>query len=235
MAKSETQQNALAIFGAKSTPPAHIESSGRGMNMTQDDITYPYISILQALSPQIDEVPGAKAGLFHNSITNELSEELVVCSLAFRREYAVFRQRKLGGGFEGSFDSASDAQAKVASLDNPNDYEVIETHRHVLLQLDPNTGDAIGPVVFNMSGTKVRVSKTWNTDMLTRHKDGQDRFASVWVLRTRKQSNTQGSWYNLATDFLGWAPEGTYNAAKKFYEDVTGSAVAKATENVEAA
>lgn len=227
-AMTETQKNAMAVFGVKAEPPAHIETGGRGMNMTADDVTFPYISVLQALSPQIDEVDGAKAGMFHNSITDELSDELIVCSLHFRREYAVFKRRNLGGGFEGAFDSNSEARAKIEELDNPGDYEVVETHRHTLLQLDPNTGEAVAPVVFNMSGTKVRVSKTWNTDLATRHKDGQDRFASVWCLSTRKQSNTQGSWYNITTQFLGWAPAELYESAKGFYDSVNSAVEAAA-------
>lgn len=219
---SDTSANLPAFLGGKEQMPAHIQNTGRGNeNVGQDDMAMPYLNLLQALSPQVDEIDGAKAGLFINSITNELYPEVYVINLSFKRTFAVFKKRDLGGGFEGAYDTREAANDHIK--DNLNsafsDYDVQETHRHVCLLLD-DEGNPVQPVIMNLQGTKVRVSKTWNSDINVRH-NGADRFASVWKVGSRKMSNNQGSWYNLTVEFAGWAPEGLYAEAAKYFEQVT--------------
>lgn len=223
-----TDSKALALFGDKEQMPAHLRT-GTGLgnqNVTAEDRAMPYINVLQALSPQIDELEGAKAGQFHNSITNELSNELFVMNLNFSRNFAVFKKRNLGGGFEGGYDTRQAAEAHIRDNLNGafNDFDVVETHTHVCLLLDITDDGAVPvqPVILNMSGTKVRVSKSWNSEIDVRH-GGADRFASVWRLFTRKQSNTKGSWYNMGVEFAGWAPEDLYGEARKYYDAVSGT------------
>ena len=213
---------AVTLFGDKETLPAHLaQSSGRGMeNVTQDDVAMPYLSVLQALSPQIEEVDGAKAGMLYNSITQELYDEVNVLNLHFKRQYSIFKKRDLGGGYEGAHPSREAALAHLKDVvqASPADYDIQETHTHILLLLD-DAGQPVQPVIMNLSGTKVRVSKQWNADISVKHK-GADRFASVWKLSTRKQSNSKGSWYNLVVDHVGWAPEDLYTQAAEYYEQV---------------
>jgi hypothetical protein len=222
---------ALALFGTKEQMPEHLRT-GTGLgnqNVSAEDRALPYINVLQALSPQVEELDGAKAGMFHNSITNELTDELYVMNLNFRRSFAIFKRRQLGGGYEGSYENREDAMAHIR--DNLNnavmDFDVVETHTHICLLLDVSGGTpkATQPVILNLSGTKVKVSKSWNSEIDVRNGNA-DRFASVWRLYTRKQSNTKGSWYNLAVEFAGWAPDFLYDEAKKYYQTVATRAAA---------
>ena len=190
-------------------------------NVGAEDVAMPYLSVLQALSPQIDEVEGAKAGMLYNSITQDLYDSVYVISLSYERQYSIFKKRDLGGGYEGAHASREDALMHLKDVvqADPADYDIQETHRHVLLLLD-DKGKPVQPVIMNLSGTKVKVSKQWNSDINVRHQ-GADRFASVWKLSTRKQSNARGSWYNLQVDFEAWAPEDLYKQAADYYEQVS--------------
>jgi hypothetical protein len=221
-----SDKKAVALFGDKETMPAHIaHGSGLGNeNVGADDVAMPYLNILQALSPEVEEMDGAKAGMFLNSITKDLYEWVFAVNLYYSREYTIFRKRQLGGGFEGSFSAESEAREKIATqLDGKfDDYDITETHRHVLLLLDKD-GTPLQPVIMNLSGSKLRPSRAWNAEISVKCQ-GADRFAAVWKLSTVKQSNNKGSWYNLATQFAGWAPESLYDEAKKYYTQVAKAA-----------
>jgi hypothetical protein len=220
-----SDKKAVALFGDKETMPAHV-AAGKGLgneNVGVEDVAMPYLNLLQAMSPQVDELDSAKAGMFHNSITDELYDSVFVINLYYSKEFAIFRKRNLGGGFEGSFPSLEMAEAKIRDqLDNKTgDYDVVETHRHVLLLLDKE-GNPVQPVIMNMSSSKVRVSKAWNAEINVKC-GSADRFAAVWKLDPVRQSNSKGTFYNVGVTFAGWAPEALYNEAKTYY-----SAVAKA-------
>lgn len=217
-----TKSTAVALFGDKETMPAHV-ASGHGLgneNVGKDDVAMPYLNVLQALSPQIESLEGAKAGQLHNSITNELYDAVYVLNLFYSREFAVFKKRDLGGGFEGAYTTDEEARAHIRdNLDGKfSDFDVVETARHICLLLD-DSGKAIQPVILNLSGTKVRVSKAWNAEISVKC-GGADRFAAVWKLATVRQKNTKGSWHNLSVEFAGWAPEPLYNEAKEYYKAV---------------
>lgn len=220
---SNSESKAVSLFGSKETMPAHVKQDGRGSeNVTQDDVAMPYLTVLQALSPQVDEIEGAKAGMLYNSITDDLYTEVYVVNLSFKREYSIFKKRDLGGGYEGAHASHEAALTHIKDVvgGDPADYDISENHRHVCLMLDSETGQPLQPVILNLSGTKVRVSRTWNSDINVKH-NGADRFASIWKLTTRKQSNSKGSWYNLNIDFEGWADKDLYDLAAKYYEQVS--------------
>jgi hypothetical protein len=220
-------KNEVALFGEKETMPAHIQTgTGKGMDMGQDDVAMPYIKMLQAMSPEIDEIEGAKAGKLINSITQELYDEIHVINLHYRRQYSIFKKRDLGGGYEGAHDSREAAMHHLENVvqANPADYDIQETHTHICLLLDDN-GQLQQPVIINMSGSKVQVSRKWNTDIMTKHK-GADRFSSVWKIEPRKQSNSKGSWYNMNITWEGFVNEALYLEASEYFDQVSGSSEA---------
>ena len=226
MTKSNT---AVALFGEKETMPAHINTSGLGSeNVGAEDLAMPYLKVLQALSPEVEEVEGAKAGKLFNTITHEMYDEVYLINLSFKREYSAFKKRELGGGYEGAHPSREAAISHITNVagGDPADYDISENHRHVCLMLDATTGQPLQPVIMNLSGTKVRVSKTWNSDINVKH-NGADRFASVWKVSSRKQSNSKGSWYNLTIEFESWASPELYQTAGDYYKQVTEAEAAK--------
>lgn len=225
---NETETTALMPFiPAASELPAHLKNSGGlgNENVSQDDMAMPRLNILQQLSPQLDDgkaeyLESAKAGLFHNSVTNELYESVYVINLYYMKNYAIFKNRKFGKGFYGTYNTREDAMAYIQEQGlDINQLDITETGNHYCLLLDEE-GNPKSPVIISLSSTKLKVSNKWNSDIRLQ---GQDRFAGVWELSTVRQSNDQGSWYNLKVTSAGWAPEELYNEAKETYMSVTSS------------
>jgi hypothetical protein len=153
--------------------------------------------------------------MFLNTVNKHLTKELFVANLQYRRSFVVFKKRVLGGGFVGNFETEALARAHLAALGvNPVDYDVSESARHVLIQIDPKSGELLGPLVMDMASTGIMTSKLWNTRIDEVGGGKLDRFASIWKLTTQLQTNNKGSWHTLQLEFAGWANP-AMNAALK--------------------
>ena len=203
--------------------PDHLKNQGSVGNeeVTAEDQTIPRLTLLQKLSPQCDEskpeyIEGAKAGEFHNSVTNERYSEVYVMNLFYRKTVAAFKKRDLGGGFAGNYDSIESA-IKALNSDglDPEAYDLVDTGNHYCLLLDEQ-GNPKQPILISMNGSKIRVSKQWNTQILARG-ENIPRYSGVWKLSPISQSNSKGSWFNLQTDYLGYASESLVEEAAKIY------------------
>lgn len=219
--------------------PEHLKtSSGAGNeNVSAQDMVIPSIKLLQDLSPETKEskaefVPGAKPGLILNTLDSSLHEELIVINLYYDHEYAVFRKRKFGGGFHGAFptEEAAIEQAKAEGGGSAEMFEIVETGRHTVLIVNPETGD-LQPALLNMNSTKLKTSRKWNTEL---SQLGGDRFSSAWKLSSVEESNSKGTFYSFKVTNLGWIHDELYAKAKEFYEQIKAS-YAKQKEESEAA
>ena len=207
----------------QSDVPAHLSGKGAlgNENVSAEDQAIPRLTLLQKLSPQLDEsaaefVDGAKAGQYFNSLTNIASDGLYVVNLMYRRTVAVFKKRAAGGGFAGNFASKQEALDDLAENGNdPSMYDFSDTGNHYLLLLDAD-GKPTTPVIFSMAGSKLRVSNTWNSKIAAAAED-MPRFATVWKLTAVSQSNAKGSWHNTAVDYMGFAAEDLFEVASEYY------------------
>lgn len=236
MAKQDVATTApksvIGFLAAQDELPAHLQQgTGAGNeNVSSDDMTIPRLDIIQQLSPQIDPsspkyIEGAKLGNIFNSLSGDLYDHCFLINLHFETRFQVFKKRKFGGGFEGSFETEAEALAHLDAAGLPRDqYDVAETGIHKCLLLDEN-GLPDQPVLIYMSGSKMKVSKDWNSAI--RLKDPRaDRFASVWTLTSVPEKNRQGQPYqNMKLDFAGWAGEDLYAAAKDAYLGIVGQTV----------
>lgn len=228
---AQTETKSIATFLTGDQLPDHLRhGTGAGNeNVSSDDMTIPRLDVIQQLSPQLDPsnakfIEGAKLGHIFNSLTGDLYNHCFVINLHFDTKWQVFKKRKFGGGFEGSFSTEYEAQAHLDAQGLPRDqYDIAETAIHKCLLLDEQ-GNPDQPVLIYMSGSKMKVSKEWNSAI--RLKDPRaDRFASVWTLSGVGEKNRQGQPYqNFKVDFAGWAPEALYAAAKKAYLGIVGGA-----------
>ena len=217
-------------FLAGDSLPAHLQQgTGAGNeNVSASDMTIPRLDIIQQLSPQLDPsgskfIEGAKLGHVFNSLTGDLYEHCFVVNLHFETRYQIFKKRQFGGGFEGSFDTDGEANAYLDTNNLPRaQYDVVETAIHKCLLLDEQ-GNPDQPVLIYMSGSKMKISKNWNSEI--RLKDPRaDRFASVWTLSSIGEKNKQGQPYqNFKVDFAGWAGEALATEAGALYASITGN------------
>ena len=221
-----TQEKSVAGFlQDQGQLPAHLaKDAGLGNeNVGTDDLAIPRLDLIQQLSPQIDKsspkfIEGAETGHIFNSLTGEVYDFVFVINLQFEQKWQVFKKRKFGGGFEGSFDNEAEATQHLETQGLPVDqHDVVETAIHKCLMLDEE-GKPKTPVLIYMSGSKQRVSKGWNSVIQLKNPDAA-RFASVWTLQSSPEKNRQGQpYHNFKVDFAGWADEALYDEAKRLYE-----------------
>jgi len=213
---------ALAI--KEDNVPAHVAASmgaGRGNENVGAEVQIPRLKLLQKMHDEVDKnhpkfVKGAEVGLFYNTLTDQVySDTLHIISITFSSEYTVWKNRDAGGGLLGSYGSAIAAQEAIEATGRPDDYTVSPTHRHMLVLKDAETGELEGPVIMDFANTKLRVSKTWNSQIGMK---GGDRFAGLWTMQAVPASNDKGSWLNLDVSFAGWTKEEDYRFAEGLYE-----------------
>ena len=219
----------IATFSTSNTLPAHLQSgSGLGNeNVDASAISIPRLDIIQSLSPQKQKsspkyIEGAEEGKMYDSVSGELYDNVFVVNLVYDTQFAIFKKRKLGGGYEGSFDTAAEAVTHLDSngLDG-SQYEIVESAIHKCLMLD-DKGHPKQPVLIYMSGSKQRISKDWNTKIQLEGK-GTDRFSTVWTLSTVEETNKQGQpYFNYRVNFAGFAGEALYTEAKTNFFALTG-------------
>jgi len=229
---SPTNEMVVFSFGDKAdvAPPSHLIADAPQGNdsVSADDMAMPRIKLMQPLSPEVDGEK-VKAGMFLNTISGRAYNELIVVNLHFHRSFAVYKKRDLGGGFVGSAETEAAAQELVAgNPGNASDYEIQETARHTLVVLDPVTGEPTETVaLFLSSKSALYSSRAWNTEIQTVGAK-TDRFAMAWKLSSEKVSNSKGSWYNINTEFLGWAPQALHAEMKKLFAAINGAQIAEA-------
>ena len=224
---------ALATFTEGENVPAHILKSkaytsgvGRGNEEVGQNLTIPRVKQLQKMSNEVDKHHGdyvvdADPGDFFNSLTREnYGDELFVISLKFKTEYVVWKSREAGGGYGGAFSTDVEAATFISKQDKPEEWVPEETHSHVLLIKNPDTGDlSRTPVIMDFSRSKLRVSKAWNSQIGDK---GGDRFAALWRLYPVSTANRAGEQFlNLGIDFAGWCKKEDYEAAEALFEGFT--------------
>ena len=222
------------------------KSNNRGNeNVTANERILPRLRLLQQGSPEIkktrDEyIEGAEEGMWHNSASGEVFESLYVMNLYFKIEYVIFDDSSFGAdGFIGAFESMDEAEDFLAGTDEDTlkrlkgkEPVIRESHEHFLMVIGDD-GQPAGLVRLDCIKSRIKKSSLWNTQIAekSRLKTGKqaDRFASVWLLTSRNDSNSQGQWHNLKTEYAGHAPEYLYNFAMNMYT-ATFEDVADVTE-----
>lgn len=230
------QANPLAAFDFG-------EDAGKGFeNVTVADLTIPFLNILQALSPQIEDeaYPDAKTGMIFNTVKGTLIDGkvgVIFQPCFYEKLYAEFTPRDAGGGFHGTHQPNSDLVKEAIArndgdtygdLKTPEGNDLIETHYYYGNVFDPADMTFLGRAVIGMKSTQIKVAKGLNT--ITNEYAGK---VPLWAwaikLTTVKQTHDQGTSYNWHVS----APDGNnflttlitpqsnpewYDAGKAFHE-----------------
>ena len=180
--KSGTDLVPKQTGGALALPSYGKEMAGAGWeNTDKADFQIPFLSQLQSLSPQCTDgdpkyIPGAKPGMFINSVSQELIEGDVTLLMALtQHSYVEWRPQDSGGGFVGQHDVMSDvvkaAKAKAESqmdLKTPAGNDLVETFQVYALLLDgPDSIDVKEQVVISFTKTKIKRYKAIMTRLRT--------------------------------------------------------------------
>ena len=203
----------------------------RGNENVGDQVEIPRLKLLQKMSGEVDKnsdtyAEGAEPGLFLDKLTGELLETVHVISINFMVEFVVWRKRDFGGGKQGTFPTRQEAEKFVADMGEgvAAQMDIQENHQHLVLVYNENDGKLRStPFIIDMSSTKLRVSRNWNSQLLTR---GGERFSTIWKFAPTPMKNDKGSWVNLKAEYVGFvASEEDYKRAEELYESTKGGTI----------
>lgn len=182
--------------------------AGQGQEGTDaGDYAIPYLTILQKLSPAIDEIEGAKAGMIMETATNMLfngeREGLSVVPCYFRKDLVEWKPRESGGGLVKAHGWDIALLEKTTRNERgqqvlPNGNILSDTKYHYVLVLAP--GGTIQAVI-SMTSTQLKKSRKWMSMMNMRKMSRADgtkftppSFAYEYVLGTVHEENEKGKW-----------------------------------------
>ncbi len=232
MTKMTKSEKAVAETNAARMKPAYMRNDdvGRGSeHVSADDVVIPRLDVIQDLSPQRKKsqpeyIEGAETGLLFNTVTGQLyGADAVFVPVYFRKEYVIWKDRKAGGGFNGSFATVEAAQDAMnqGNLD-PMLYGIVDTAQQFGLIVDNPTSEKpqIEEVVISCSRSKMKPSRKLNSMI---RMNGGDRWERAFRIRAVEMTNQEGQLYqNLDFSEMGFVSEEVYNAGEKTYNAIVG-------------
>lgn len=237
-----TKSNAVAKKEEAALPISveELEAfSGMGFEgADKDSYAIPFLRILQPTSPQIDEegpayVQGAKAGMLLNTVTNELfGKEVSIIPVHYARDFVEWKPNR--DGFVKSHGNDPSILNRIQQIDDNNNSildngNIIQDTRnhYVLLAERPE----LGPIILSLTSTGIRHSKKWMSLMtalrIPNSTKAAPMFAGVWKVSTIRNSNDDGTWYQLGDknttgiEFEGWVNKEQLDAAMAARELIT--------------
>lgn len=209
--KNTTKAAAPAVVENKPTDLAVFEGygefAGRGFqNQTQEDISIPFINLLQAMSPEVSEIEGAKAGLFMNSVTQELMDEVEFVPAITQHVFMEWRPRAAGGGIVATHQIASDI-VKAAKADSKEfgkykhgENDLVETY--YVFGILSKDGAPVGMAVLAFTSTKIKAYKqimgrlnSFQIALGDGRRINPPLFAHLLKLTATKQRNAKGEFF----------------------------------------
>lgn len=210
--------------------------AGTGLDtITTDDIATPRLKVLAQMSPELEEIEGAKAGMILNSVSKKAYSgqdgiNVVVCG--YEKVWLEWQDRGKGSSAPANIYSAVDKPSNAVRgddgkfrLESGNYLEECANFYVLLL----NGGVAPEPAIISMKATQLKAARSWayslKNEFIQNPKTKKLFLAPSWYrvynLKTIKQSNDKGTWYGWVVnkeDFLD--NEGTFDMAANFNESV---------------
>lgn len=193
--------------------------------ITKDDLVIPRLSIIQAISPELDEndpahIEGAKNGMMFNTLTRKLYSEILVIPVMYEKKYLLWRDRKKGGGFGGQYDTEQEANAAIDDMEDPDAWEVADTPTHLCLVVSDGKPFEIA---VPMPKSKAKISRQFNS---TIRLFGGPRFSRVYKISVVDDKNNAGEKFkNFRIDPAGFPNQELFKLAEKLYTDLSTGAV----------
>lgn len=194
-------------------------------SMTKDDMSIPFLSILQSLSPQCTKgepeyIKAAEASDLYNSVTqktftttDEDGEALIsavqVLPIYYKRSMIEWIPRNKGGGLVKEY-SLEDGMSIITQRSEETGHEMIQqgsplgtpgnqlvdTHTHFMFAIYRD--GTWEPIIIACTRTQLKPSKDLN-NMVSKHvlSDGRKapRYFGIYSVTTQRKSNDKGSWY----------------------------------------
>lgn len=220
---------------------------GQGFeNTSKDDFSIPFFGVLQGLSPQCETVDGAKPGKIINTVTNDLFDGqngLAFVPCVTQHVFVEWRPKEAGGGIVAIHDLGADVvvhckeKQEFGEYKTPAGNDLVETfYVYGVHPSDDLSSGEQGVIAF--TSTKIKKYKAWLTkargiQITVKNAAGvvvkritPPLFAHVYLLKTTKEKNTKGEFWNWDVSFKGASAEAARIDPKS---DLFQSCVATAT------
>ena len=204
-------------------------------NVKSASLALPILKLLQNGSGEAQKrnqnyVEGAEPGMFLNTVTKKMyngAEGINVIPCHYKLEYQEWADFGTGSGRpENIYDANSDILSKTTQgsdmkdrLDNGHYILTVGQH-FVLIVEDGSTETAL----ISMSATQGKISKKWNSMMMSITLDGEDgafnpaSFSHSYKLSSVLNSGKGNQWYGYNVVKVGQVKDtAIYERAKKFY------------------
>ena len=203
LVKQEPQNTDLAALN-------YGDMAGLGyQNMTQEDMSLSFISILQSNSPELTQgdakyIEGAKSGMLLDTVLKEVipgNQGIVFVPVLTQHVFTEWVPRSSGGGYVGSHDANSDevrqarASAEKFGKYKLNGNDLVETF-YLFGMILTESGDIDRPAVVAITSTKIKPYKAIMTAVRT-CKVRAPLFAHRLRITTAIEKNAKGTFFNF--------------------------------------
>ena len=237
---TNAKANGAVTTKAEKLPAMNMENlekfAGTGLDtITTDDIATPRLKVLAQMSPELEEIEGAKAGMILNSVSKKVypgQEGIKVVVCGYEKVWLEWQDRGKGSSAPVNIFSAKDKPTNAVRgddgkfrLESGNYLEECANFYVLLL----NGGVAPEPAIISMKATQLKAARSWayrlKNEFIQNPQSKKLFLAPSWYriyeLTTTKQSNDKGSWYGWVVnkgEFLN--KEDTFDMAANFNESV---------------
>lgn len=193
-------------------------------SMTKDDMSIPFLSILQSLSPQCtrgeaEYIKGAEPSNLYDTVTqrlfptrddedNAIPAAIKIMPIEYKRSFIEWVPRNKGGGIVQEY-TVEEGLSIITMRDDMNrdiiqqgspfgtaGNQLVDTHTHFVFVIQED--GSYEPMIMALSSTQLKPSKDLN-NMVSKHRlpngSKATRFFGVYSITTQFKSNEKGSWY----------------------------------------
>jgi len=224
--------------GALAAVNFEADANAGSQNMSQDDLALPFLKVLGQLSPEINKqhakyVQGAEPGMILNSVTKELydgQKGIDVIPAFYYRKFLEWKDRGEGIGAPINIFPVNDPIVQTAKRDQfnrdrlPNGNYLENTAHHFVISL----GKVPSTALVTMTRTQLKVSKTWNSLMMSIKMQGKNglftppTFSHVYKLKSVQMTNDKGTWFGWDVSKIGPVTDKSVYAMSKDFADKIG-------------
>jgi len=236
---------------AEFDPTMFEADAGIGTKMEQDDLALPFLKIISALDPLLDDESfTGRKGDIYNTVSGNVyagKEGIQVIPCAYQRRFIQWAPRGQGSGAPQAIYTPQDKipETKRDPGDNReyvvggNGEYIEETHQHFVVVL--NEDGSAETALIAMKSTQLKKSRKWNSMVASLTLQGANgpftppRFSHIYHLKTLSEENSKGSWHGWEMSRVGPVTDGAlYMQAKQFAESISsGDVVVKHGEEEE--
>ena len=221
MAQKTSEVAVKAEGGSVAVITDDLLELGTGLeHLTQDDTTVPYLTILQALSPQLNKndgkhIQGAEQGNLYNTGLGDVhdgDEGIIVVPCYYEKRYVEWQPRESGGG---KIDDHMSRDILAECTKNDRGQFVLQNGNYIAetanfyVMICSEDESQWSEAVIAMSSSQLSKAKKWVMQLKTRkvQHNGQmvdaPMFMYKYRVKTVAEQNDRGSWYGYSIGLEG--------------------------------